>query len=611
MNERFDLTGRSVIITGGGKGIGKVYAQEFAKAGARVVAADIDGAAAKSVAEALAAQGFETIGLATDIASEDSTKAMAQAALERFGAIDVLINNASLMSVLPRRSWLEIPIEEWDRVMAVNLRGMFLSCRAVFPAMKAQQRGKIVNISSSRVWEGTPNRLHYTTSKAGVIGFTRALAREVGELGITVNAVTPGMTQSETQVQSSSANYLATRVAGRAIERVQIPADLVGAVMFLSSAASDFMTGQTINGRRQGHALGRGGPQRRQRHRHLVLDDVFALERIELVLVHQALALGEIGHQFHRVAHMSFAPKVAQRRLHALERRLQGDVGVDHPGIAQFFEPLVGQFRRASTEHDVEELRPRQAAGDIGDLLHGRGRFDEGDVGAGLPIGRGALERGGIAFWRNGVSARDDQEIAVAAGVDGGFDLLHHLGGRDHVFAREMAAALGKDLVLDLQGIGARALEQGNGAHHVHGIAEAGVGIDHERARECLADCRHVRCELAHRYQADVGDAEKRVGDAGAGDIGGRKALIGDDARRQRIGDARQQQRRAGDEHVAKLTARHGARHRSVLSVNSNEVPAPILSATATWHIITGAGIIEHFRSGPEVSDRPYTKGWL
>ncbi len=262
MNERFDLTGRSVIITGGGKGIGKVYAQEFAKAGARVVAADIDGAAAQSVAEALAAQGFETIGLATDIASEESTKAMAQAALERFGAIDVLINNASLMSVLPRRSWVEIPVEEWDRVMAVNLRGMFLSCRAVFPAMKAQRRGKIVNISSSRVWEGTPNRLHYTTSKAGVIGFTRALAREVGEFGITVNAVTPGMTQSETQVQSSSANYLATRIGGRAIERVQVPADLVGAVMFLSAAASDFHDRtDDQRRRRQGHALGaRGGP---------------------------------------------------------------------------------------------------------------------------------------------------------------------------------------------------------------------------------------------------------------------------------------------------------------------------------------------------------------
>src|SRR5262249_34278684 len=247
MNERFDLTGRTVVITGGGKGIGKVYSQEFAKAGARVVAADIDGAAAKSVAEALAAQGFETLGVATDIASEEATKAPAQAALARFGAIDVLINNASLMSVLPRRSWLEIPVEEWVRVMAVNLRGMFPSCRAVFPAMKAQGRGKIVNISSSRVWDGTPNRLHYTTSKAGVIGFTRALAREGRAFGITLHAGTPGMTQSDTQVQSSSGNYLASRVAGRAIERVQYPEDLVGAVMFLASPASDFMTGQTIN----------------------------------------------------------------------------------------------------------------------------------------------------------------------------------------------------------------------------------------------------------------------------------------------------------------------------------------------------------------------------
>ena len=246
-NPRFNLENRTVIITGGGKGIGKVYAREFAKAGARVVAADIDEPAAKAVAEALTAEGLQALGIAVDIASEESANAMARAALDRFGAIDVLINNASLMSVLSRRSWLEIPVEEWDRVMAVNLRGMFLSCRAAFPAMKAQGRGKIVNVSSSRVWEGTPNRLHYTTSKAGVIGFTRALAREVGEFGITVNAVTPGMTQSETQVASSSGNYLAARVAGRAIERVQVPADLVGAVMFLSSAASDYMTGQTIN----------------------------------------------------------------------------------------------------------------------------------------------------------------------------------------------------------------------------------------------------------------------------------------------------------------------------------------------------------------------------
>src|SRR5262249_12828156 len=156
-----------------------VYAQEFAKAGARAVAADIDGAAAKAVAEDLAAQGLQAIGIATDIASEETTKAMAQAAIDPLAAIAALINNASLTCVHARRASLDILVEEWDRVMAVNLRGMFLSCRAVFPAMQAKKYGKIVNISSSRVWEGNPNRLHYTTSKAGVIGFTRALAREV------------------------------------------------------------------------------------------------------------------------------------------------------------------------------------------------------------------------------------------------------------------------------------------------------------------------------------------------------------------------------------------------------------------------------------------------
>jgi 3-oxoacyl-[acyl-carrier protein] reductase len=246
-DQLFNLKGSVVIITGGGKGIGKVYAEAFAKAGAKVVAADIDGTAAQAVASAIAADGGEAVGLATDVSDADAVDRMAQVAIERFSRIDVLINNASLMSALPRRSWLEIPVEEWDRVMAVNLRGMFLCCRAVFPAMQQQGRGKIVNISSSRVFEGTPLRLHYTSSKAGVVGFTRALAREVGIHGITVNAVSPGNTLSETQVASSSSQYLATRVEGRAIPRAQVPADLVGAVMFLSSAASDFMTGQTLN----------------------------------------------------------------------------------------------------------------------------------------------------------------------------------------------------------------------------------------------------------------------------------------------------------------------------------------------------------------------------
>jgi 3-oxoacyl-[acyl-carrier protein] reductase len=245
--ERFDLRGKVVIITGGGKGIGKVYAQEFARAGARVVAADIDGAGAEAVASGIVAEGYEAIGVRTDISDAASVTDMVKATVDRFGTVDVLVNNASLMSVLPRRDWMEIPVEEWDRVMAVNLRGMFLCCHAVASIMKEKGRGKIINIASSRVWEGTPLRLHYTTSKAGVVGFTRALAREMGPHNVNVNAVSPGNTLSETQVASSSGNYLATRVEGRSLPRNQYPEDLVGAVMFLATQASDFMTGQTIN----------------------------------------------------------------------------------------------------------------------------------------------------------------------------------------------------------------------------------------------------------------------------------------------------------------------------------------------------------------------------
>ena len=248
MNARFDLEDRVLIVTGGGKGIGKVYAEEMARAGARVVAADIDGEAAEAVAAQIRERGDEAIGLRVDIADPASCEAMAAAVLERYDVIDGLVNNAALMSTLPRRSWFDIPVEEWDRVMAVNLRGLFLCCQAVFPTMKERGYGKIVNISSSRIWEGSPNRLHYTTSKAGVVGFTRAIAREVGEFGITVNSVTPGFTLSDTQLQSSDQSYISQRsYAEQAIKRAQLPEDLVGAVMFFLSAASDFISGQTLN----------------------------------------------------------------------------------------------------------------------------------------------------------------------------------------------------------------------------------------------------------------------------------------------------------------------------------------------------------------------------
>ncbi len=238
---------RVVIITGGARGIGRVYCERFAAAGACVVIADIAVAEAEQAAEAICCAGGDAIAVATDIASESATQKMAAAAVERYGRIDALVNNASLMSELERRSWHQIPVEEWDRVMAVNLRGMFLCCRAVFPPMQEQGKGKIVNISSNRVWNGTPNRLHYTTSKAGVIGFTRALAREVGAYNIAVNAVTPGLTWSAAQAATTNDDYAAAAVARRAFKRPQLPEDLVGVVMFLVSEGSDFITGQTIN----------------------------------------------------------------------------------------------------------------------------------------------------------------------------------------------------------------------------------------------------------------------------------------------------------------------------------------------------------------------------
>lgn len=247
VNTAYSVKGKVVIVTGGGTGIGKVYSQRLAEGGARVVLADIAAEASEAVAAGIRDAGGEAIAISTDVIDPDAVQAMVDQTIGKWGRIDGLINNASLMSVLPRGDWFRIPIDEWDRVMAVNLKGIFLCCRAVYPHMKAQGGGRIVNISSSRIWAGNPNRLHYTTSKAGVVGLTRALAREVGDDKIGVNAITPGFTESETQLASSSSNYVAGRDQSRCFKRPQYPDDLVGAVMFLISDASAFITGQTIN----------------------------------------------------------------------------------------------------------------------------------------------------------------------------------------------------------------------------------------------------------------------------------------------------------------------------------------------------------------------------
>jgi 3-oxoacyl-[acyl-carrier protein] reductase len=243
------LKNKAAIVTGGGHGIGRAYCLGLADAGAKIIVADIDAPAAEKVAtEVVQEKDGKAIGIKTDVADEDSTKQMAKAALDQFGRIDILINNAAIFATVPmNRGGIEtIEPAEWDRMMAVNLKGLFFCCRAVLPFMRRQKSGKIVNISSGTWLHGSPGRIHYVTSKAGVVGFTRTLAREVGDDNINVNAIAPGSTLSEQNPSDEIIKLREARLGDRALKRVQMPQDLVGAILFLSSPLSDFMTGQTI-----------------------------------------------------------------------------------------------------------------------------------------------------------------------------------------------------------------------------------------------------------------------------------------------------------------------------------------------------------------------------
>ena len=242
------LKDQVIIVTGGAHGIGRTYCEGLAHEGARMVVADIDGRGAEAVAEALSTGGQEALAVQADVALQEATERMAQAAMARFGRIDGLINNAAVFQrpAMSRVPFEQIPIAEWDRLMAVNLRGIFLCCRAVVPYMKQQHRGKIVNISSGTVFYGAPLLAHYVTSKAGVIGFTRTLARELGEYHINVNAIAPGLTISMDEADAARDTLNQQRIQARALKRTEMPQDLVGTMVFLCSSDSDFMTGQTL-----------------------------------------------------------------------------------------------------------------------------------------------------------------------------------------------------------------------------------------------------------------------------------------------------------------------------------------------------------------------------
>ena len=227
------LQGKVALVTGGAQGIGRAIADGLVAAGAEVVIADLN-----------PPEG----GIRADVSNEADVQRMVDETVERHGRLDILVNNAGLYASLEMRAFTEIPLDEWRQVMDVNVASMFLTCRAAVPVMRAQDGGKIVNISSGTPFRGVPFLLHYVTSKGAIVALTRALAKELGKDGIYVNCVAPGFTMSEgVKAHPEVVEKLRdVSVASRTIQRDQVPEDVVGAVVFLCTPAADFITGQTM-----------------------------------------------------------------------------------------------------------------------------------------------------------------------------------------------------------------------------------------------------------------------------------------------------------------------------------------------------------------------------
>ena len=238
------LDNRVAIVTGGSGYLGKSHSLHLAREGARVVVADIvDGAGTVS---AIKEEGGDAVWVRTDVTDEESTKGLAQATLDQFGRIDILVNNAALIGQ-NSKPFTEISLEEWQRNIDVDLTGMFLCAKAIVPAMKEAGYGRMVNISSCRALVGGANQFHYVSAKAGVIGLTRALATELGEFGITVNAVLPGLYDRDLEATGTiSRPRTEERRQQQAIKRYGEASDLSPAIVFFASDDAGFITGQAL-----------------------------------------------------------------------------------------------------------------------------------------------------------------------------------------------------------------------------------------------------------------------------------------------------------------------------------------------------------------------------
>ena len=249
MNENKKFTGRVALVTGGSRGIGKAYCHGFARHGASVVVADIDSTRAHETATELLQEGVPALGISIDVALEESVRSVIDHAEQEFGRIDFLINNAAIMLdvEVPFKPFWETSIEEWQRMMSVNVGGVFLCCKHVKPIMQRQGGGRIINITSDAIWKGYESQLAYFSSKGAVAVMTRCLARELGPFNITVNSIAPGYTLSEAVLNSDFMQGVrASVMATCCIKRDQYPEDVVGAALFLCGPESACITGQSI-----------------------------------------------------------------------------------------------------------------------------------------------------------------------------------------------------------------------------------------------------------------------------------------------------------------------------------------------------------------------------